>query len=33
MINLEIQKKPYGWYTVFLKITDNGQHKRYKSND
>lgn len=29
-INLEIQKKPHG-YPVYLRITENGQHKRYKS--
>lgn len=29
-INPEIQKKPHG-YPVYLRITENGQHKRYKS--
>ncbi len=29
-INLEIQKKPHG-YPVYLRITENGQHKRYNS--
>lgn len=29
-INLEIQKKPHG-YPVYLRITENGQHKRFKS--
>jgi hypothetical protein len=28
--NLEIQKKSNG-YPVFLRITENGQHRRYKS--
>lgn len=30
-INLEIQKKPYG-YPVNLRITENGLHKRFKSS-
>ena len=29
-INLEIQKKPHG-YPVYLRITEDGKHKRYKS--
>lgn len=29
-VNLEIQKKPHG-YPVYLRITENGKHKRYVS--
>lgn len=29
-INLEIQKKPHG-YPIYLRITEDGQHRRYKS--
>lgn len=29
-INLELQKKPHG-YPIYLRVTENGQHYRYKS--